>query len=320
MAARGRHSRDTTWASQRPLYLWQDPALNDGYSYRSEIRPKDAGQSVLAYHTAKFTHSSSQEWRAEIEAGRVCLNGANAECDQRLAAGDKLEFHRLPWVEPDVPREFQVVHEDEDVLVVDKPAGLQVLPAGLFLKNTLLNLVRASAPARAECSPVHRLGRGTSGLVLFGNHTAARASLSAQFREFHATKTYLAQARGTALPASCIARHPIGPRAHGPMQIHCANENGKPSLTRLRVLARDPVAGQSLVAAQPVTGRPDQIRIHLAACGAPIVGDPLFGVGGLPVSDARPGDGGYFLHAAALSVWHPSTGRRLKLRSRAKWL
>ena len=97
-------------------------------------------------------------------------------------------------------------------------------------------------------------------------------------------------------------------------------QDGRPSITRLRVLARDTSADRSLVAAQPITGRPDQIRIHLAACGAPIVGDPLFGPGGVPVSAVRPGDGGYFLHAAGLSVRHPATGHLLKLRSRPDWL
>src|SRR5262249_37941656 len=113
-------------------------------------------------------------------------------------------------------------------------------------------------------------------------------------------------------------------------------EQGKPSLTRVRVLRRenarhgasDSGTGESagtrteraLVAAQPITGRPDQIRIHLAAAGAPIVGDPLFGPGGTPKSDAPPGEGGYLLHAAALSFAHPTSGARVKLRSRPEWL
>jgi 23S rRNA pseudouridine1911/1915/1917 synthase len=86
------------------------------------------------------------------------------------------------------------------------------------------------------------------------------------------------------------------------------------------VLARDPALGRSLVAAQPITGRPNQIRIHLAACGAPLVGDPLFGTGGLPTRDVCPAEGVYFLHAAALGVRHPATGRWLKLRSAPPWL
>lgn len=294
--------------------------LNRGFVYRERVRPEDAGASVLAYHVARFPHSSAEEWRASIASGRVVVEGRRVACDEILRAGDRLEFHRPPWIEPDAPLDFAVVHEDEDVLVVDKPAGLQVLPAGPFTQATLLHLVQSSAADRSESAPVHRLGRGTSGLIAFGKTARARADLSAQFRDFGAKKTYLALVRGVSLAPSVIARHPIGPRAHGPIRIHCVDPLGKPSVTRVRVLARDASEDRSLVAAQPITGRPDQIRIHLAALGAPILGDPLFGPGGVPYSDATPGAGGYFLHAAALSLRHPSTGAGLRLRSRAAWL
>lgn len=294
--------------------------LNTGYVYRDEVQRADAGTQVLAYHVARFQHSSRATWRQAIEAGAVLVNGNVAGCEQLLCTGDKLEFHRAPWVEPEAPLYFRVVHEDADVLVVEKPSGLQVLPAGSRLQNTLLHLVRASSPARAESAPVHRLGRGTSGLVLFGQHAAARAFLSAELCAFRITKTYLALASGTDLPVSCIARQPIGMQSHGPLEIACAMQGGRASTTRLRVLARDHAADRSLVAAQPITGRPDQIRIHLAACGAPLVGDPLFGPGGVPKSDVRPGDGGYCLHSAGIGVRHPSSGRLLKLRSLPDWL
>ena len=294
--------------------------MNRGYVYRDEVQRADAGTQLLAYHVARFQHSSPETWRRAIEAGQVLVNGAVADCERLLGAGDKLEFHRAPWEEPEAPLHFRVVHEDADVLVVEKPSGLQVLPAGSRLENTLLHLVRSSAPGRAASAPVHRLGRGTSGLVLFGQHAAARAFLSAELVAFRVTKTYLALASGTGLPVSCIARHPIGMREHGPLHIACVEPGGRASVTRLRVLARDHGQDRSLVAAQPITGRPDQIRIHLAACGAPLVGDPLFGEGGLPKSDARPGDGGYFLHSAGLSVRHPATGGLLKVRSRPGWL
>ena len=294
-------------------------SLNAGYVYRDEVRPADAGTQVLAYHAARFQHSSREHWRRTIEAGAVRVNGDVALCEQLLRAGDRLEFHRPPWEEPEAPLEFHVVHEDADVLVVEKPAGLQVLPAGPFLEHTLLRLVCASDPSRAGSAPVHRLGRGTSGLVLFGKDASARAFLSAEFRSFRATKTYLALASGTALPTSCIARQPIGPRAHGPLQVYCVDPAGQASVTRLRVLARDPLAQRSLVAAQPITGRPNQIRIHLAALGAPLVGDPLFGPGGVVANDVPPGMGGYFLHAAGLRFVHPSTARMVKVRSRPSW-
>ncbi len=294
--------------------------MNSGYVYRDRVRPHDARSSVLDYHVTRFPHSDVATWRLSIEQGLVLVNGRAADPDELLQVGDELAFHRPPWREPEAPTWFSVLLEDDDVLAVEKPAGLQVLPAGPFLARTLLSLVRASDPARAASSPVHRLGRGTSGIVLFGKTNAARAALSQQFRECRPTKTYLALVESDSLPASFLARQPIGRVEHGPMQIHVARADGKPSTTRVRVLARYADAGRALVAAQPITGRPDQIRIHLAAAGAAIVGDPLFGPGGVAKSDATPGECGYWLHAAALRFEHPRSGCTVKLRSPAPWM
>jgi 23S rRNA pseudouridine1911/1915/1917 synthase len=315
---------------------------NRGYVYRSRVGDLDAGDTVLAYHVARFRHSDEAAWRESIELGRVLVNGRRVAAGDKVWAGDELEFHRPPWREPEAPERFDVAFEDEHVLVVVKPAGLQVLPAGPFKARTLLELVRSSDITRAAAAPAHRLGRGTSGLIAFGKTADARSSLARQFRELTLVKTYLALVEGQRLPNSFAARQPIARLAHGPLQIFAAAPQGKPSLTRVRVLRREPAgrdmgdgeaadedasgsAGppgteRALVAAQPITGRPDQIRIHLAAAGAPIVGDPLFGPGGTPKSDAPPGEGGYFLHAAALSFAHPASGARVKLRSRPEWL
>jgi 23S rRNA pseudouridine1911/1915/1917 synthase len=327
---------------------------NHGYVYRARVGDSDAGRSVLAFHVARFPHSDATRWRESIELGRVLVNGRPAAADEPLRAGDELEFHRPPWTEPDAPESFDVAFEDDDVLVVVKPPGLQVLPAGPFSARTLLQLVRASDASRDAAAPAHRLGRGTSGLIAFGKSARARSSLARQFRELTLVKTYLAWVEGVRLPDSFAAREPIGRIAHGPLRIYAAAGYGKASLTRVRVLRREAVwaearlktsagadlgagvgAGGSvagtrgeggalreraLVAAQPITGRPDQIRIHLAAAGAPIVDDPLFGPGGTPISDAPPGAGGYFLHAAALSFAHPASGARVKLRSLPDWV
>jgi 23S rRNA pseudouridine1911/1915/1917 synthase len=291
---------------------------NQGWVYRARVGPQDAGQSVLAFHVERFRHSDEATWRAAIELGRVLVNCRPATAEQTLRAGDELEFHRPPWNEPEAPESFEVAFEDEHVLVAVKPAGLQVLPAGPFSARTLLGLVRASHASRAEAAPAHRLGRGTSGLIAFGKTGAARSSLARQFRDFTLCKTYLAWVVGADLPASFAARQPIGRVAHGPLEIHVAAEQGRASLTRVRVLRRE--ADRTLVAAQPITGRPDQIRIHLAAAGAPIVGDPLFGPGGTPKSAVPPGAGGYLLHAAALSFAHPASGARVKVRSLPAWV
>jgi 23S rRNA pseudouridine1911/1915/1917 synthase len=311
---------------------------NQGYVYRARVGDADAGRSVLAFHVARFRHSDEATWRQAIDVGRVRVNGQRVSAESPLRAGDELEFHRPPWREPEAPASFGVAFEDEHVLVVVKPSGLQVLPAGPFSAQTLLALVRASDGSRAEAAPAHRLGRGTSGLIAFGKTALGRASLVQQFRERTLTKTYLAWVEGGRLPGSFAARQPIGQIAHGPLAIHVAAEHGRAALTRVRVLRRqDVLVGaalaataesrlkplpqeRALVAAQPVTGRPDQIRIHLAAAGAPIVGDPLFGPGGTPKSDAPPGAGGYLLHAAALAFTHPASGARVKVRSLPGWL
>lgn len=295
-------------------------ATNRGCTFHEQVQPRHAGVTVLDYHAVRAFRSEPSVWLAAISEGRVRRNGRPAAAGEVLVSGDRLEYQREPWAEETVPLEFGVVHEDEHVLVVDKPAGLQVLPAGGFFEHTLFRRVRASSPERAEASPIHRLGRGTSGLIVFGKSAAARAELARQFRGFEPRKTYLARAAGARLAGSVQARFPIGRVPHGKLTIHVARPDGKPCLTRLRVLARDDATGEMLVAAQPITGRPDQIRVHLAALGAPIVGDPLFGPGGVPKSNARPGEGGYFLHAAALSFVHPATGRWIKLRSRPAWL
>jgi len=294
--------------------------VNSGYVYRDRVRPHDARSSVLDYHAARFPHSDVATWRLSIEQGLVLVNGRAAAPDELLQVGDELAFHRPPWREPEAPTTFAVILEDDDVLAIEKPAGLQVLPAGPFLARTLLTLVRASDPARADSSPVHRLGRGTSGIVLFGKTNFARAALSQQFRDCLPTKTYLALVENSFLPTSFVGRQPIGRVEHGPMQIHVARCDGKPATTRVRVLARHVDGERALVAAQPITGRPDQIRIHLAAAGAAIVGDPLFGPGGVAKSDATPGACGYFLHAAALRFEHPRGARTVKLRSPAPWM
>ena len=182
---------------------------NRGYVYRTRVDGADAGQSVLAFHVARFRHSDEAAWR-DVDRSRPRARQRPPRCRRRFArAGDELEFHRPPWSEPDAPESFDVAFEDEHVLVVVKPAGLQVLPAGPFSARTLLELVRASDASRAAAAPAHRLGRGTSGLIAFGKSALGRSSLARQLRELTLGKTYLAWVEGARLPDSFAARQPI---------------------------------------------------------------------------------------------------------------
>lgn len=296
--------------------------LNQGSVYRDRVDAGWAGVTVEAYYARRYRHTDERGWRETILDGLVTRGGLRLPPDALLEPGDVLEFRRPPWREPPAPRRFDVLDEDDAVLAVAKPSGLPVLPGGGFLESTLIRLVRASDSSRRAASPVHRLGRGTSGILLFGKSPAACRALSEEFRDRRAVKLYLAVAGSAAMPDRFVARQPIGLIEHAPLgPVHAATEGGKPAETRFRVLARDTRGARALLLARLVTGRPHQIRIHLAACEFPLEGDPFYVIGGGPrptrVGDRPPrvGDCGYRLHAWALRLRHPSGHALLNLRA-----
>ncbi len=281
-------------------------ALNSGSSYREQVGPQASGQRVLDYLSTSRRHSSRVEWADRLSRGEVELDGAVARADAVLRPGQMLVWHRPPWLEADVPMHFALLHEDEAVVAVIKPSGLPTMPAGGFLQGTLLSLVRARYP---EASPMHRLGRFTSGIVLFARTHAAAASLARAWRGHEVRKRYRALGSGVATFERLEITAPIGPVLHPVLgSVFGALPDGKPSHSVASVLERR--ADSTLFEVEITTGRPHQIRIHLAWVGHPLVGDPLFGPGGLPkdVQPGLPGDGGYWLHAERLEFLHPLTG------------
>jgi 23S rRNA pseudouridine1911/1915/1917 synthase len=209
-----------------------------------------------------------------------------------------------------------VVHDDGDLQVIDKPAGLPVLPAGGFLEHTVLRLLERrhrNDPAGVP-RPVHRLGRFTTGLLVCARRPATRAWLSALLRESTAAETPGCQKVYRALlEPGALALAPgdslrfegaIGRRAHPRLGwIWCAAGSDLPACSTLTLLERHPAA--DLVAVAIASGRPHQIRIHCAALGAPLLGDPLYLPGGSARPEALPGEGGYQLQAWRLMLQRP---------------
>lgn len=292
---------------------------NSGYDYPDRLAASDAGLTVLSFYARRYRHSSEAEWREKIECGEVTLNGRPASMGDVLAAGDLLVYHRPPWDEPEAPTELGILLEDDDVLVLSKPSGLPVLPGGFFLETTLLYLVRQRFGP--SCSPLHRLGRGTSGAILFTrNHHAARTLAKAMF-ERRILKVYLALASGTSMPERFTVDAPIGPVPHAlPPTVNAYRPDGRPSVSHVQVLRRFPEENVSLVEVTIPTGRPHQIRIHLAFAGYPLAGDPLYLAGGLPraggVDDewsTTPGATGYLLHSWKIGFPHPGLGQAVEV-------
>ena len=295
--------------------------LNQGWVYLDRIAGPDAGQSVLDFYARRYRHSNRAEWRARIESGTVLLDERPTRSNAKLRNGQVLSYHRPPWREPASPRAFALVYEDEDLVVVSKPAGLQVMPGGEFLENTLLWLLRPRFGD--EIAPVHRIGRGTSGLVLFARTALSKRELALKFRFGRLQKTYRALVRGHPSRDEFSVDAAIGPVPYAPLgEVFAARPEGKKSLTQVRVMERrhEPGEPTALVEVKIPTGRPHQIRIHLAA-GFPLVGEPFFGAGGLPRDTCTgerpplPGDCGYNLHAMKLGFPHPRDGSRKALYS-----
>jgi 23S rRNA pseudouridine1911/1915/1917 synthase len=260
---------------------------------------------VLSYLTATRLHSTEQEWAARIERGEVEIEGTRARHDAILHLGQTVVWHRPPWDEATVPTHFEVLHEDESLVVINKPSGLPTMPAGGFLDHTLLSLMRARYP---EASPLHRLGRHTSGLVLFARTRSAASRLARAWRGHEVKKTYRALALGTTRAEMFVIDVPIGPVPHPLLgTVQAAREGGKPSHSVAIVLEQR--HDSSLFSVEIATGRPHQIRIHMAWAGHPLVGDSLYEAGGgLKAQPGLPGDGGYWLHAERLQFTHPGTG------------
>ena len=285
---------------------------NNGYAYADRILKSDEGVSVAAFYTVHYTHSTEEAWRQRIEAGQILLNGRPASPDELLTRGDRLIYRRLPWEEPEAPTDFGTLFEDDDVLVLAKPSGLPVLPGGFFLENTLLYLVRQRHGI--ECSPLHRLGRGTSGAILFTRNARTARLLTTAMKERRILKVYLALASGTAMPDTFTVDAPIGPVPYRrPATVHAYRPDGRSSISHVRVIRRLPEDNATLLEVTIPTGRPHQIRIHLSYAGFPLVGDPLYQVGGIPRADAiddewaaLPGETGYLLHSWKLRFPHPA--------------
>lgn len=293
--------------------------MNQGWTYREQVKKADAGLTLLDYYADRYRHSSREDWQERIASGQVLLNGQPASADTALIPGQRLTYHRPPWEEATVPLAFEVLYEDSDLLVVAKPSGLPVLPGGGFLEHTLLWQLQLRYPQETPV-PIHRLGRGTSGLMLLARSHLAKSDLSRQMRNSTAEshpksirKTYRALIGPCDLPDHFTLNTPIGKVPHAVLgYVYGAMPDGLPAHSEVQVLKR--TAESTLLEVTIRTGRPHQIRIHLAAAGYPLLGDPLYDIGGIPrpaTEDAGklpvPGDCGYWLHAYQLCFTHPQT-------------
>jgi len=244
-----------------------------------------------------------------VEDGAVLVDGERARPADRLRGGERLEVTLVPRPEEAAFRpeaiELDVVYEDDDVLVVAKPAGLVVHPGSGNWAGTMLNALLHRVPALASlprAGIVHRLDKETSGLLVVAKNEEAMQDLVRQLQARTVKRTYLAIARG-AVPAEGTVDAPIG--RHPTQRTRMAVvRGGKPAVTHYRV--RERFAAHALVECELETGRTHQIRVHLASIGHPLEGDPVYGPRGARRLPRQA------LHAWKLAFVHPRTGRAVR--------
>ena len=285
---------------------------------------EDAGRRLDLYLASRLSELSRTRIQELIDAGRVRVSERLARRAQRVAPGDVIDIEILP--RPPLraaPEEIalDVLYEDEDIIVVNKPAGMVVHAGAGAVQGTLVNALLhhfgalSSVGGALRPGIVHRLDRGTSGAIVVARNDVAHRVLAQQFQSRTVSKAYIALLHGRPARDAGTIERPIARDPQRRTRMTARLGRGRDAQTEWRVLLR--LGNFALVEAAPRTGRTHQIRAHFAATGHPLVGDTAYGAprqaraGGVSLRSL----GRVFLHAARLSFAHPRTGVTIEVRA-----
>lgn len=282
----------------------------DGVGPSRRRLPAGRWETVLDFLSEEYARVGRETWRERCERGLVLDEaGRRIGAETPYRAGGRVYYYRDPEDERAIPFDERVLHADEHILVADKPHFLPVVPAGRYLRETLLVRLRRNT-GLADLAPLHRIDRETAGLVVFSVNASTRGAYAALFRERGVEKIYEALAATTRAHAFPLVRR--SRIVKGEPFFRMKEAPGEPnSETRVEVLEEG--RGASLYRLRPVTGRKHQLRVHMNALGVPVLNDRLYP----EVSPEAPEDfdAPLKLLAKSLSFRDPLTGRELHFES-----
>jgi 23S rRNA pseudouridine1911/1915/1917 synthase len=298
----------------------------DSAPHTSHLRvtSEDAGERLDRYLVAQLPELSRTRIQELISEERVLVAGHPARASHRVAEGESVQIEvlsRPPLAAEaeDIP--IELLYEDEDIVVVNKPAGMIVHSGAGQSRGTLVNallhrlgtLSTTAGPIRPGI--VHRLDRGTSGTLVVARNDAAHRSLSEQFGAREVEKIYLTLVHGRMAEESGSITLPVARDLLRRTRMTTKRREGREARTDWRVIAR--VGRFTLLEIQLHTGRTHQIRVHLSAAGHPVVGDAVYGAPREPIVQGKKLSklGRPFLHAARIGFLHPTRGTRVTFRA-----
>ena len=290
------------------------------------VSAAEAGRRLDLWLAARLPELSRTRIKTLIDEGRVEVDGAPRKAAHRLKAGERVRAVVPPPPSDEMAAEpipLRIVFEDAHVLVVDKPAGMVTHPGAGQATGTLAAAALAHAPEISGVGGprrpgiVHRLDKGTSGLIVLAKTRAAYDGLTAQLSRRTMARRYLCLAHGIVKRDEGVIDAPIARDSRSRVRMAVARpRTGKRAVTRFRVLER--LGGFTYLECRLETGRTHQIRVHLASLGHPLVGDVTYGrrKGSETIpTELIEGLGGVALHAVGLAFIHPASGEPLKLSS-----